>query len=198
MSQRGHRWRYVAGLAGALAVAIAAAPALATTGNNANLPPPEKYVDAKYVDSFLGRFDLSTVPRRARIIGAQLDIAYVSEEYPEYFFGELELRTYGSNGTPSMQVDYVYPLEFSNGHLTAGLVAAGSNGPEHPRGVQVGGLSFKDPARDWGIAQKAKELHTLTGVMTLNGHAAYQLEFRRSNDDAPYNAPIPNAKQVGK
>jgi hypothetical protein len=197
MSRR-RRWlAYAAGLLGAFASMIAVVPAVATTGNNANLPPPEKYVDAKYVDSFLGRFYLSKVPRRAHIMGAQLDIAYVSEEYPEYFFGELQLRTYGSHGTSSSEVEYVYPLEFSNDHLTAGLVIAGSNGKEHPDGVRVGSLSFKDPARDWGYAQKAKELHTLTGMMSLNGGGPYQLEFRRGNDDAPVNARIPTAKQVG-
>jgi hypothetical protein len=195
--------RSIALVAGASAAALlgwlsttmlAASPALGTTTDTVGLPAPKKVMGIEYGTPYLGRFVLSRVGRSVHVRSALLDVAVESQLGPKWLYGEIGVGLY-VHGKPSTTRLPVYNFQYHNGHVSAELLAPSSVSEQHPRGVALGRLSFLLPRGAAGIGNKAKELETLTGTMTIEGHTVNVRFHRVSLDGAPPN-PVPKAKQT--
>ena len=166
----------------------------ATTGNSVGLSKPEVTIPARDIDPMLGRFFLSRVPYRSRMISAQLDVA--PQQDGAWFHGELLLHL-SAGGKPSTALLAVYSFEYSEGQqqLSAELVPADSVTLAHPYGVSAGRIVFDLPLKDTGLDQNAVELKRLTATMTLNGRGPFKVAFRRASADGPPPNPLPKAKR---
>ncbi len=177
---------------------IASGQVQATTGGG-QFPTPKVFVATEFQTPALGRFYVHEVGRKVRVISGQVDIADVQlGPIATFMVGEMKLEAYGSNGQPTTIYDDLYPWEFSNGKLSAGIVTPGSFTTEHREGIKVGELSLVDPRADYGVGNKGKEAKKLSGELTLSGRSAGKIGLIRGNDNEPAPNPLPKAKQIGR
>jgi hypothetical protein len=193
----------VAGVASLSWVVLDAGSARATTGEGGLAEPPAQYrVGADIGNAVSGRFYMSTVPRSARIIAARLDVAW-DENYGSINIleGEILIRSYGSNGSPTDTIFDLYLWKSSestrNDGLTAAVISPDSVTEKPPLGAQLGRLTFVLP-KGSGSKASLKELPQLKGKLTLDGHGTYAVEFRREKDTPEQSRIMKPAKPPGK
>lgn len=186
------RFLLAAALAGLGVAGTLVTRAAATTFDGVGLPEPTIKVPDQYGEPFDGRFFVSVVAHKGRIIAGLLDIALQEEAREPFFYGELELRIYDSSGRPTTVVESLYPFQYAKGHLSAGLVPNDSVTLQKPYGQTVGRISFVEPT-----GKDATNPQRLTAEMTFNGRGPYYIAFKRGNDSHPPPNPLPRAKQIG-
>ena len=98
---------------------------------------------------------------------------------------------------PSTVVLSVYAFEAAHGHVTAELIPPASVTEAHRRGVPDGRVSFLLPKGAAGLANHARELRTLGGELTFEGHTV-QIGLKRGSDDALPPSRLPKARQIGR
>jgi hypothetical protein len=186
------RFVVTAMLAGLGVVGIVVARAAATTFDGVGLPEPTIKVPDHYGEPFDGRFFVSEVARKGRIVAGELDVALQEEAREPFFYGELELRMYDAGGRQTTVVESLYPFQYANGHMSAGLVPNETVTPAKPYGVTIGHISFVEPT-----GKDAENPRQLTAEMTFNGRGPYRIAFKRGNDSHPPPNPLPRARQIG-
>lgn len=185
---------------GAAAVAcLGGVAAEATTGDNTGLPPPKVQVSQHIGVAFEGRFFLKRVPRKAKVTAAQLDIADVTESIPNFYFGELALRTYTSSGQATTELLDLWWFYFhkKEDRLTARLIPPGTISTAHEEGETIGTISFSVPVDKGGLANHGFGLKLANAQLTLKGRRTYPLTFSRTSDDRPDVLKIPPAELYG-
>jgi hypothetical protein len=162
----------VAGLVAATAVD----PAAGTTGAT-GLPQPKEVVARAIGDRFTGRYLLTTVDRRAKVVSGELMIDWTHTPKP-FLLGFLLLFKYDKDGRQSSFVANAYPFSYKNGRLSAVVSAQGS-------GDGLGRISFRLPT----------DPDERTGTLTLGG-GPYAVGFQRRDDGASTTAALPPAEQT--
>lgn len=186
----------LAALSSGIALIAGVGGASATTGTPEGLPEPQKVVAEKTGGAFLGRFFVSTVARKAHVIGGVLDIAFWVEAENPFFYGTFQLEA-SNGGKPTTLLLQVYSFEYSHERLSASLIEPHSYSATHPYGVSVGRVSFADPRNIQGVATRAKDVPRINGgKLTLNGHGPDQITFSRTSNDG-FVSRIPAAKLTG-
>lgn len=186
-----------AAAATAAVVVVAAGPATATTGNSL-FPQPKAQVPVKVFSPVLGRFFVTAAGRPVHLVGGMLDTDLEEEGLPPFMIGELEMRLATKSGRIETALLDLYPFEYKDGKLSAGLIAPVTVNEEHPLGVKTGELTVTVPRSAQGTANKSKELKKMHGKLKLNGHGPYPIRFTRGNSGTPPPNPLPRVKQVGK
>jgi hypothetical protein len=123
-----------------------------------------------------------------------MDIAVEAQLGPRWLYGEIGVQLY-VHGKPSTTRLSVYNFQYRNGHVSVELLAPSSVSEQHPRGIAIGEFSFVLPRGAAGFGNKAKELQTLTGRMTIEGHTV-RVGFHRVSADGAPPSPVPKAKQI--
>jgi hypothetical protein len=145
-------------------------------------------------DPFLGRFDMTSVARRAHVTSGVIDVLFEDESYEEpFFYGEAQIHLHEAGGQPEIAVEWLYPFRYSHGRLSAGIVKAGTVTDQHRTGSTVGRISLMVPRKE------PKEVETISGELTLNGRGPFEVTFKRAADqETAITNNLPKAKQIGR
>jgi hypothetical protein len=160
-----------------LLAAVTVDRAQGTTGST-GLPHPKEVVARAVGDKFTGRYLLTSVDKRAKIISGELMVDWTHTEKP-FLLGFLLLFKYDKDGRQSSFVANAYPFSFAKGRLSAVISAQGS-------GDGLGRLALRLPT----------EPDEQSGTLALNGGTAYAVTYRRRDESASPTATLAPAEQT--
>jgi hypothetical protein len=172
-----------------LTTAVGADRARGTTGAT-GLPQPKEVVPRAIGDRFTGRYLLTGVDRRAKVISGELAIEWTHTDKP-FLLGFLLLFKYDQDGRQSSFVSNAYPFSYKSGKLSATLAAPGS-------GAGLGRLTLRLPT---GPDEQAGRLGLAAGGDQDDDAGAapakaYNVTFRRREESASATAVLPPADQT--
>lgn len=164
--------------AATLLTVLAVGPAQGTTGST-GLPQPKEVVARSIGDQFTGRYLLTSVDKRAKIISGELMVDWTHTDKP-FLLGFLLLFKYDKDGRQSSFVANAYPFSFAKGKLSAVISAQGS-------GDGLGRLSLRLPTSP----------DEQSGTLRVgDGTTDYAVTYQRLDESASATAALPPAEQT--
>jgi hypothetical protein len=164
--------------AATLLTVLAVDGAQGTTGST-GLPQPKEVVARSIGDRYTGRYLLTSVDKRAKIISGEMMVGWTHTDKP-FLLGFLLLFKYDKDGRQSSFVANAYPFSYAKGQLSAVISAQGS-------GDGLGRLALKLPA----------DPDQQSGTLQIGeGTKAYAVSYERRDESASPTAALPPAEQT--